>query len=378
MDRSSFFDFHRECPRRVLPRDPDIANTVVESNFEMESKPFPGSDGAQAENMRLKSDSADVLPSHLYPVVDHPGTPVADPRPDTAVKDLPRPTKIRLGPSLISYRVRQFEIMNIPLSSELAKRLLEEDVALLKRILRPTTRRKKNWTPTPPSTEFIEFVEFLGSYVTSANFKTGGYPPSMLLHATERVEISVVRFILQNGADVNMRSGTERGTTPLQAATQIGNYELMKLLLEAGAEVNRVARGTRSLLQIACDRGSLGRLNFLVAHGADIHKPPISGALILHEAVQSRRLKIAKRLLDLGIDIDQTGRRGRTALYIAVNQNYQDFVSFLLDNKATMSDEIRSVAQRSMIPTLEKYRLVIAFILSYFLSSRTLTESFIF
>lgn len=339
----------------------------------MEPTPFPDKDGSPAEtNFLLKSNSAAVPPSYPSAVVDHPpGPQVADPRSDTVVKDLPRPKEIRLGPSLITYRIRQFELMNIPLSSELAKRLLVEDVALLKRILRPTKRRKKNWTPTPPSTEFIQFAEFLVRYIKSEDFKTGEYPSSMLLHATECVEVSVVRFILQNGADVNMRSGTERGTTPLQAATRIGNYALMKLLLEAGAEVNRVARGTRSLLQIACDRGSLGRLNFLVAHGADIHKPPISGALILHEAVQSRKLNIAKRLLDLGIDVDQAGRRGRTALYIAVNQNYQDFVSFLLDNKATMSDEIRSIAQRSMIPTLEKYRLVTAFILSYIRSSST-------
>ncbi|KAI5786601.1 ankyrin repeat-containing domain protein, partial [Pyronema domesticum] len=56
-----------------------------------------------------------------------------------------------------------------------------------------------------------------------------------LLQAVDNIEI--LSFLLENGADVNFRSGFE-SRTPLECAVVLGHEDCVRLLLDKGAGVN--------------------------------------------------------------------------------------------------------------------------------------------
>ncbi|HKO61508.1 MAG TPA: ankyrin repeat domain-containing protein [Pyrinomonadaceae bacterium] len=70
--------------------------------------------------------------------------------------------------------------------------------------------------------------------------------PSLSL-ACERGHLEVVKFLLERGADVNVRDGDEKGT-PLMSATWSRHEEIVKLLIARGADVNAVDSKGRSAL----------------------------------------------------------------------------------------------------------------------------------
>jgi hypothetical protein len=77
---------------------------------------------------------------------------------------------------------------------------------------------------------------------------------------------SVVRLLLEHGADINAQS--RRGWTPLHAASCYGALEVVRLLLEHGADVEAKTNSGKTALQFAADRGHDKVVEFLREHGA--------------------------------------------------------------------------------------------------------------
>jgi ankyrin repeat protein len=63
----------------------------------------------------------------------------------------------------------------------------------------------------------------------------------------------IVRMLVENGAQVNVKQ--QAGVTPLHSAAQNGNLELLILLLENGAEVNSRMEGGKLPADLAREKG---------------------------------------------------------------------------------------------------------------------------
>src|ERR1700761_3350581 len=63
----------------------------------------------------------------------------------------------------------------------------------------------------------------------------------------------IVRILIENGAQVNVRQ--QAGATPLHSAAQNGNLELLIMLLENGAETNVRMEGGKMPADLAKDKG---------------------------------------------------------------------------------------------------------------------------
>ncbi len=72
--------------------------------------------------------------------------------------------------------------------------------------------------------------------------------PSLILAAGEG-HLDVVKFLLDNGADVNVRG--RDGYTSLMSAAWSGHKEIVKLLIGKGADVNAITSERGSVLAIA-------------------------------------------------------------------------------------------------------------------------------
>jgi ankyrin repeat protein len=97
-----------------------------------------------------------------------------------------------------------------------------------------------------------------------------------------------VRLLIQAGADVNA-SSMDRGRTPLLvAASYPGTVEILKLLLEKGADLRARDRNGRNALGLAAESSEVSVVRFLVERGLDVNEPGPNGAGVLTRASLAR------------------------------------------------------------------------------------------
>jgi ankyrin repeat protein len=168
----------------------------------------------------------------------------------------------------------------------------------------------------------------------------------------------VVRLLLAAGADVNTaciqseEAGHSRKITMLPAMVQTGNMQLVKVLLEAGADVNAVSTywdrkngptSLKSSLQHAVALADLEMSKILLKAGADVGSDlpffysdkslGISGeAGMLATAILSGNIELFQLLLDSGANVNSSlpDAKSITALQAASDAGHLDIVETLL------------------------------------------------
>ncbi|KAL9595276.1 MAG: hypothetical protein Q9179_005045 [Wetmoreana sp. 5 TL-2023] len=147
----------------------------------------------------------------------------------------------------------------------------------------------------------------------------------------------VLEILLKYGADVNRRYYDT--DTPLQMAIKEEDLECAYRLIEAGACINDSAskgKGGRTALQAASSVGDVDMVEQLLLRGADVNAPAavVDGVTALQAAAIRGYLRIAQILLEHGADIDAKAgiENGRTAIEGAAEFGRIDMVKMLLDN----------------------------------------------
>jgi ankyrin repeat protein len=95
------------------------------------------------------------------------------------------------------------------------------------------------------------------------------------------------------------------------------NEEVLKELLNRGAEVNALDHYGRTALHQAVTRGQKTTVVELLRSGADITAQDYGGRTPLHLAVASGRLDVVIMLLEKGADINARDNEGKTPLQLA-------------------------------------------------------------
>jgi ankyrin repeat protein len=194
-------------------------------------------------------------------------------------------------------------------------------------------------------------LKYLLSHQADVNIRTqGGF--SALNTAVDLMHAGCVRLLLEAGAN----TGEDR---LLERAVSVGSFTIIKLLVDAGADVN--ARSTisgRTPLESAAQEGKADMITYLVSQGADVNggkstsKTPLmhaidyqhsssvkmllrlgastSGADFLSHAASSGSIAVLQELLASGMDSNMRDSKGRTAVEVAREKGYKDVVDFLM------------------------------------------------
>ena len=116
-----------------------------------------------------------------------------------------------------------------------------------------------------------------------------------------------------------------------------GNLEIVKLLLDSGADINAVSKNGFSAtpLQGAAAFKAMELARLLIARGANVNCRGEEGVSPLHEAAGSGQIELAKLLLDHGANLNAKDDHGKTPLTIALEYKQTEMASFLREHKAT-------------------------------------------
>ena len=106
----------------------------------------------------------------------------------------------------------------------------------------------------------------------------------------------VVKYLLENGADVNAVAKNPTGYTALTGAVSTGRKEIAELLLRKGANVNHQYEEGFTALMEASAGGGLEMTKLLLTHGADVNAKTKDNKTALSYALEKAHQEIAALL----------------------------------------------------------------------------------
>ena len=141
-------------------------------------------------------------------------------------------------------------------------------------------------------------------------------------------DLEKVIGLLHAGADVE--SGDGVGDTPLSVASAAGHAEVVKALIEHGANVNAAEESEfYTALMAASVNGHVEIVRLLLNHGAEVDAEDDYNATALTRAAEHGYADVVRLLLEHGADAGIREERDMTALELAESRGHQEIAAML-------------------------------------------------
>jgi len=182
----------------------------------------------------------------------------------------------------------------------------------------------------------------------NAQSSSGNTP---LMYACAGGHEEVVRVLLEAGA--NVEDHNENGHTPLMEAASAGHCGVAKILLEFGAGINTHSNEFKeSALTLACYKGHLEMVRFLLEAGADQEHKTDEMHTALMEASMDGHVEVARLLLDSGAQVNMPADSFESPLTLAACGGHVELAMLLLERGAN----IEEVNDEGYTPLMEASR----------------------
>jgi ankyrin repeat protein len=107
--------------------------------------------------------------------------------------------------------------------------------------------------------------KYLDAGIMKVNDVFFGWAP--VLSATEKGQVEMVKFLVERGANINYQHPITK-LTPVATAAYDANNELLEWLLQHGGNPNIQMRGGISVLRVTRDEGRKATADILIKYGA--------------------------------------------------------------------------------------------------------------
>jgi ankyrin repeat protein len=129
-----------------------------------------------------------------------------------------------------------------------------------------------------------------------------------------------------------LNSFSPDGFTALGLASFFGHLSLVKLLLNKGANPNIASNNQFKVapLHSACAISHFDIAELLIRYHADVNAKQMQGVTPLHSAAHNGQTKLSKLLIDNGADINAKMDSGQTPLFMANEKNFQETAELII------------------------------------------------
>jgi ankyrin repeat protein len=153
-------------------------------------------------------------------------------------------------------------------------------------------------------------------------------PPLHL--AIKTGNLNIIRYLVDNGAEVNGKNWD--GDTPLHIAASRGDYEIMSFLVSRGADVKARNKLQSTPLHHASYQTSFQPIQFLVENGAAVNATNHKNETPLNIAVYKGNYPIIEYLIASGADVNIADNIGMSPLHHAIYGGNTRVIELLLAN----------------------------------------------
>ena len=148
-------------------------------------------------------------------------------------------------------------------------------------------------------------------------------------------EMERVKSAIAKGADVSLSD--MYGNYPLGSAAFHGHEEVVRYLIEKGANVNGRGLGSPPIFR-AAEGGHTSVFRLLLENGAKVKfKDPYTKRTVLHDAARGGQADIIRVLIAKKLKADAVDRDGITPLMLAAASGSEEAARLLINNKAKVN-----------------------------------------
>jgi ankyrin repeat protein len=196
---------------------------------------------------------------------------------------------------------------------------LETMALLLERGADPNAKNRRKSTPLHWAIHDEAKVRALLARGAAVNGKQVEGRTPLYLAASLGDGANIVRVLLEHGADPSLAAAN--GQTPLMAAAVRGHMEVLRLLLDAKADVNAKNGAGETALMLAASSGSPRAVGLLLDRGADARVRTKRNETALGNAATAGVEETVRLLLDAGAEVNVRNIRGYSPLMLAAGSD---------------------------------------------------------
>uniref|UniRef100_A0A8D0GUT8 Ankyrin repeat domain-containing protein 17 n=1 Tax=Sphenodon punctatus TaxID=8508 RepID=A0A8D0GUT8_SPHPU len=193
---------------------------------------------------------------------------------------------------------------------------------------------------------YVDVVKvLLESGASIEDHNENGHTP--LMEAGSAGHVEVARLLLENGAGINTHSN-EFKESALTLACYKGHLEMVRFLLEAGTDQEHKTDEMHTALMEACMDGHVEVARLLLNSGAQVNMPADSFESPLTLAACGGHVELAALLIERGANLEEVNDEGYTPLMEAAREGHEEMVALLLGQGANINAQTEETQETAL------------------------------
>lgn len=233
--------------------------------------------------------------------------------------------------SACHFRYGESNLLNIAEEGDVQK-FITQSKKIRQKALKAQREILKN---NPNDSDAKEKFEYYKNLNFAAYVDSGFGSFSVLFYAARGGKVEMIKYLIDNGADVNKANAL--GMTPLMAAVYDGRYKAFRYLVKRGARLNVKDNIGYYPLHYAAKADNTEIAANLISLGADINIQDEIGQTPLYKAIGNGHLKVAEFLIDNGAKVNYRDNAGVTPLHVAVYNKQHKIIEMLIRKGAKVN-----------------------------------------
>lgn len=168
-----------------------------------------------------------------------------------------------------------------------------------------------------------------------------------LMHTAMIGDINVMKLLIDAGADVNRNDC--KGNTALLISSQQVHGDIVKLLINSGADVNIPDETGNTALMMASEQGNENMIDVLLKSGADVNTVGSDDTTALSIAISVNRGRCVDILVEAGANVNIGNDRGETPLMFAAHKGDISLIRLLLKSGVEINRTINLTNLNSLM-----------------------------